>query len=201
MTEVALIERRGEPRVDSRLIARQLGNRHRDTRELIERYKDELREFGVVPFQTDKPVGPKGGRPERYALLNEDQAFALLSLSRNTKRVVQMKMALIKAFSEARKAAELHQEYLPAYHALQEQIHALPGGTERHMHINMARLVNKAAGINAGERGHANAPSKGMLIAAQSIATAAMQGAADRKEAYARAKAALEPLLQLQVQP
>jgi phage regulator Rha-like protein len=35
-------------------------------------------------------------------LLNEDQAFFLLSLSRNTDRVVELKASLIMAFREAR---------------------------------------------------------------------------------------------------
>ncbi|WP_439854036.1 Rha family transcriptional regulator [Pseudomonas yamanorum] len=92
-----------EPRVDSRQLAEQLGNQHKNALALIERYLAKFEEFGVVPFQTEKPLaGTAGGRPERLALLNEDQAFFLLSLSRNTARVVELKASLIMAFREAR---------------------------------------------------------------------------------------------------
>lgn len=100
---IAVTDYQGEPRVDSRLLAEQLGNKHKNSMALIERYLAKFEEFGVVPFQTEKPlVGTGGGRPERFALLNEDQAFFLLSLSRNTDRVVELKASLIMAFREAR---------------------------------------------------------------------------------------------------
>ena len=47
-------------------------------------------------------MGQHGGGDARFALLNEDQAFFLLSLSRNTDRVVELKANLIMAFREAR---------------------------------------------------------------------------------------------------
>ena len=100
---IALTDYQGEPRVDSRQLAKQLGTKHKNPMALIERYLAKFEEFGVVPFQTEKPLaGTAGGRPERFALLNEDQAFFLLSLSRNTDRVVELKASLIMAFREAR---------------------------------------------------------------------------------------------------
>ncbi|MQU46321.1 Rha family transcriptional regulator, partial [Pseudomonas helleri] len=78
-------------------------NKHKNSMALIERYLAKFEAFGVVPFQTDKPLaGTAGGRPERFALLNEDQAFFLLALSRNNDRVVDLKADLIMAFREAR---------------------------------------------------------------------------------------------------
>lgn len=100
---IAVTDYQGEPRVDSRLLAEQLGNKHKNSMALIERYLAKFEEFGVVPFQTEKlSAGTAGGRPERFGLLNEDQAFFLLSLSRNTARVVELKASLIMAFREAR---------------------------------------------------------------------------------------------------
>ena len=53
---------RGEPRIDSRLIAMDLGNNHKSTIELIEKYEPKFQRFGVLPFQTDKPkAGSAGG--------------------------------------------------------------------------------------------------------------------------------------------
>lgn len=99
---IALIEKRGEARADSRLIAQALGNQHKATAQLIERYADQLKGFGVLPFEMAKPLGTTGGRPERYYLLNEDQSFFLLTLSRNTPRVVALKANLVTAFKAAR---------------------------------------------------------------------------------------------------
>ena len=103
MSAVTLMQCQGEPRVDSRVLAEQLGTQHKSTMELIDKYADKIRRFGHLPFQTE--VGKRvqgGGKAERFALLNEDQAFLLLALSRNTDRVVELKSSLVMAFREAR---------------------------------------------------------------------------------------------------
>ncbi|MDY7567515.1 Rha family transcriptional regulator [Pseudomonas sp. RTC3] len=103
MSAIVLIQSKGEPRVDSRVLAEQLGTQHKSSIELIDKYADKIRRFGHLPFQTE--VGKRaqgGGKAERFALLNEDQAFFLLALSRNTDRVVELKSSLIMAFREAR---------------------------------------------------------------------------------------------------
>lgn len=186
--------KRNEARVDSRLIAKALGVRHKNVRELIERYMDHMKQqFGKVPFETE-PL-PSGQR-ERFALLNEDQAFFLLTLSRNTARVVELKAKLVAAFRDARHKAELNQEYLPGYHELHSQLHVLAAGSpnERWAHANLNKLLNKAAGIKAGTRAIADVPHKALLIVAQHLATQAIRDAPDHHEAYRRAKRALEPL-------
>ena len=92
-----------EPRVDSRQLAEQLGNQHKNSMALIERYSEKFKEFGLLAFETEaRLAGQHGGGNVRFALLNEDQAFFLLSLSRNTDRVVELKASLIMAFREAR---------------------------------------------------------------------------------------------------
>lgn len=193
---ITLTEKRGEHRVDSRLIAQAMGNQHKASIQLIERYKPELREFGLVPFEMEKvPLG----RPEKFALLNEDQALFLLALSKNTKRVVELKLRLVKAFSEARRAAELHGEYLHGYHELHDQLHRLADGSpnERWAHANLNKLLNKTAGIEPGQRPRAGVPQKALLTLAGHVATQALQGATDSKDGYGRVKAALEPLARI----
>nr|WP_314565766.1 Rha family transcriptional regulator [uncultured Pseudomonas sp.] len=109
MNVITLTHTRNEPRVDSRQLAKQLGTSHKNPMALIEQYLAKFEEFGVVPFQTEKPLaGTAGGRPERFSLLNEDQAFFLLSLSRNTDRIVELKASLIMAFREARYGHACH---------------------------------------------------------------------------------------------
>lgn len=205
----ALTTIKAEPRIDSRLLALQLGNRHKATMALIERYADKFKAFGQLPFK--KEVGDRvqgGGNPERFALLNEDQAFLLLSLSRNNDRVVKLKVKLVKAFGEARRAAAQHgAEYLPTYHQLHDEIHALAAGSdhERHVHMNVNRLINKTVGLEAGQRSAAPLPVQSMLTVAQAVAVQAARGAPDHRAGYQRIKSALVALsavtLGLEVRP
>ena len=66
---------KAEPRVDSRLLAKQLGIKHPNLFAMLKTHKTDFEEFGRVMFQT-RPL-PSGQR-EKIALLNEDQAFLLL---------------------------------------------------------------------------------------------------------------------------
>ncbi len=94
-----------EPRVDSRLIASQIGVEHKNTRSLIEQYQTAIENFGQLPFETE--VGKRrqgGGNPEKFYLLNEDQAYLLLTLTRNTDQAVELKIRLVRAFGEQRRA-------------------------------------------------------------------------------------------------
>lgn len=156
MQALALVPTKAEPRVDSRLLAQHLDNQHRPTMALIEKHLERFETFGKVIFQKAPSTDSRTGQRERYACLNEDQALFLLTLRRNTERVVELKLRLIKAFGEARRAAAVRKtEYLPSYHAMQERIHALAEGSpnERFIHMNVAKLVNKVAGIEAGQHG------------------------------------------------
>lgn len=92
--------------VDSRLIAERLGIKHKTFLETLLKHKVKLEQrFGVVPFETEKPLeGSQGGRPERYALLTEPQATTLMTFSRNTDQVVECKLALVEAFEKAKQA-------------------------------------------------------------------------------------------------
>lgn len=86
---------KAEPRIYSRSLAKSLRNKHKAAMALIERYTDKFKSFGQLPFK--KEVGDRaqgGSNPERFALLNEDQAFFLLSLSRNSDHVV-IKTAMV----------------------------------------------------------------------------------------------------------
>jgi phage regulator Rha-like protein len=195
---IPLVVTKDVARVDSRLLAANMQNKHKATMALIERYQTQLRAFGQLPFK--KEVGERaqgGGNPERYALLNEDQAFQLVALSRNTARVVELKFKLVKAFGEARRAAEAHNtEYLPTYHALHDELHTLAAGSphERFIHSNMNALVNKAVGIASGQRGALPSAPKALMVVAQLVAAKAAHAAPDHKQAYARAKQALAVL-------
>lgn len=183
-----------EPRVDSRLLAKQLGIKHPNLFAMLKTHKTDFEEFGKVMFQT-RPL-PSGQR-EKIALLNEDQAFLLLTYSRNTAKVRALKIKLVKAFAQARRAADMRQtEYLPAHHHLHDTIHVVAAGSasERHTHINFARLLNKTAGIETGQRASAPPAQQALLIVRSLLAAQALQQAKDHRDGYQRAKVALQAL-------
>ena len=196
-TELALVPTKTEPRVDSRLLAKQLGTKHRPTMALIEKHRQRLESFGKVIFQKAPSTDSRTGQRERYACLNEDQALFLLTLKRNTERVMDLKMRLIKAFSNARRAAAVRQtEYLPSYHAMSDRIHELAQGSpnEHFLHMNVAKLVNQAAGIEAGQRPGAPLPKQSVLAVAHMLAAGAIEQATDRHQIQGLVKKTLVPL-------
>ncbi|WP_345797155.1 Rha family transcriptional regulator [Castellaniella sp. MT123] len=186
-----------EPRIDSRQLAQYLGNQHESVVKLLTAYADDFQELGVFRFQIGKPASAAGGRPERYALLNEDQAYLLLTYSRNTKRVRELKVLLVMAFREARQRVDLHSaEYLPTYHDLHDEIARLArnSGNARFVHLNVNRAINQTVGVESGSRKYLSVARQSILVVAQSIAAQAMAGAHGHHEGYQRAKAALQRL-------
>lgn len=188
---IALTAATIEARVDSRLLAARLGIQHRNLFAQVKSHKADFKEFGKVPFQTE---ALPSGQSEKFALLNEDQAHLLLTYSRNTAKVRALKVQLVKAFAQVRRTADMRRtEYLPTYHHLREAIHTAAAGSanERHVHVNVAKLVNKTAGIDAGQRAAAPVPKLALLVVAQLMVAKAMQSARDHHDGYQRAKADL----------
>jgi phage regulator Rha-like protein len=194
MTAVALTTTAGEPRVDSRLVADQLGLQHESVIKLIASYPKDFEEFGKVRFQIG---ASEAGQKTKSALLNEDQCYLLLAFSRNTAKVRELKVRLVRAFREARAGEQIHSaEYLPGYHALHDRAHELAGNSsnEKFVHMNLNKLVNKTVGIEAGARSKLPPAMKSRIVVAQELAAAAMESANDHHEAYAKAKDALGTL-------
>ncbi len=179
MGTITLVQAKGEARVDSRMLAKQLDTKHKSTFELIGRYTDQLKRFGQLPFQT--AVGKRtqgGGKAERFALLNEDQCYFLLALSRNTEPVVNLKADLIAAFREARDRTNVADgQYLPLYHSMHTEVAALAqrakalGSTtpERIFHINANKALNTVMGIHTGERESLSLDQRLLLTSLQAI--------------------------------
>jgi phage regulator Rha-like protein len=186
-----------ETRADTRVLAEHLGNKHKNVFELVKDYRAEFGQLGVVPFQTEKPTSGAGGRPERFALLNEDQAYLLLTFSRNTAKVRALKVKLVQAFGEARRAAQQRAvEYLPTYHQLHDVVAFKAAGSanQRFVHMNLNKLVNRTCGLEAGQRLVAPMAQQSMLSVAQTIAASAMRAGCDHHDGYQRAKSALQAL-------
>ena len=91
------------PRIDSRLVATSLGIEHESLVRTLTTYTKEFEELGILRFQIGVKSGPQRGKLPQYVLLNEDQAIFAATLSRNTRQVVDFKLQLTKAFSQARR--------------------------------------------------------------------------------------------------
>ena len=190
--EITVIQN-NEARIDSRLIAEHLGVKHPHIFEQVKNYKTDLEELGLLRFQTGKA---SGGRPEKFALLNEDQAYLLLTFSKNTKQVRALKLNLVKAFREARRAVDIRKlEYLPEYHALHEAIKAKANGSanERFMHMNANREINQLVGIQPGQRARAGTLTQSLLTLSHALAARAVEHAQEGK-VQQHIKDALQPL-------
>lgn len=96
----------GEPTTTSLVIADGTGNQHQNVRELIEDNRADFEEFGVLRFETGKP-SPHGGRPVRYAVLNEAQATLLMTYLRNSEVVRVFKKRLVHAFYALRDSRQV----------------------------------------------------------------------------------------------
>lgn len=194
---VHLVEVESELRVDSRILADKLQNQHKNVMELIDRYSEQFKRFGHLPFETEVGFRTQGGgKAERFVLLNEDQSYFLLSLSRNTDHVVELKANLVAAFSEARKPRGAEEEYLPTYRALHDRVHCLAAQSSnaKFVHMNVNKLINNTVGVEAGGRHGLPVPRKSLMVVAQAAATHAMASAKDHRDGYQMAKSAMQLL-------
>ena len=198
-TPIALTQ--GEdPRVDSRVVATRLGRDHQNVYEMVKDYQSDFEQLGILRFQTGEIKGR--GQPEKFALLNEDQAYLLLTYSRNTKRVRKAKIALVMAFRAARLAADItKKEYLPTYHQLHDQIGLLASGSSnaRFVHMNINKLINAAIGVCSGHRANLDLPHRSLLVVAQAVTCSAMARAVNHHDGYRLAKVALQNIHSLQI--
>lgn len=193
---ITLTTARDEPRADTRDLAKQLGIQHQNLFELVKTYAADFEQLALLRFQTGavKTPGSRGTKTVKSALLTEDQCYLLLTYSRNTGKVRTLKVELVKAFRDARAAAQARvTEYRPTYRALHDRVAELAAGSPnaRWAHANVNSAINKAVGIEARQRQSLPAPEMALTVVAQSVATKAMARAKDHRDGFQRAKVAL----------
>jgi len=76
---------------NSLIIAEGTGNKHKNVKELIYKYENDMKDLGTLSVLNGES---KGGRPEQYYILNEEQALFAITLLRNSKMVVAFKKEL-----------------------------------------------------------------------------------------------------------
>ncbi len=186
-----------DQRVDTRILAEQLGLQHESVFKLVNIYKTSFDELGKVRFEIGPSSGSRTHQNERFALLNEDQCYLLLTFSRNTERVLQLKVRLVQAFKQVREqGVPANVEYLPTYHHLHGTVERLAANSSNKafVHMNVNKAINNAVGIDSGMRASLDYPLKSLVTVAQMVALKAMNDAVDHHDGYANAKAALGTL-------
>lgn len=117
MSDLVIIEE-NKACTTSLAISEGTGNEHRAVLQLIKTHESSLCEFGRVSFKM-RPFETSGGTQiKRVAVLNESQATLLMTLLRNSPRVVEFKVALVKAFFKARDLLMTGQMGLLQKHAI-----------------------------------------------------------------------------------
>ncbi|WP_392564729.1 Rha family transcriptional regulator [Orbus wheelerorum] len=164
-----------EVRIDSRLVAKEMGIKHKNLYELITKQKKSLREFGsLATFETEavKKQGNRGVKHQRYYLLNENQFDLISRLARgkNHEQIIDFKIRVTKAFANSRKRETVKRESLAYYHESRDSLSTMQG-VKNHHYINLAKAENKMIGLSTGQRKKANEIQLGMLICLQQIET------------------------------
>jgi len=104
---ITLVQMDNEYRISHRIIAEKIGIKDSSVYELIRKYKSDLLEFGVLPFEMvavseDKLKENPDSKPTKIYYLNEQQATLLITYFRNNEKVRIFKKNLVKQFFQMR---------------------------------------------------------------------------------------------------
>ena len=101
----------GEPRVDSRQLARPLVVEHKALYRLLRRYHADFHRFGFLRFD-QTPIGELTGRarPEKFVLLNQAQALRLLTYFDDFPEINELQTRLLHTFGGAPPAIALPEQ-------------------------------------------------------------------------------------------
>jgi len=93
-----------EARASTEVIAAGMGQQHRAVMQLLRRHIAALERFGRVQFEVASFATRGGAQQREIARLNERQAMLLITMMRNTDRVVDFKVSLVAEFARTREA-------------------------------------------------------------------------------------------------
>ena len=165
MTDFKLNLIDSEFRIDSRLLAPELNHRHRTIFESILKYQSKFEEHGLLPFETEAVNNgdARGVKYQKFALLNEDQCYFLLTLMRNNDFVVDKKSKLVKAFRQAKDQVTLRdmariegkvvrRTETDAIKSLVEYATAKGSSNANMYYANITKMTNSLLGVEKGQR-------------------------------------------------
>jgi len=107
-TSLVAIEN-GEARTTSLAIAEGTDNEHASVLLLVRKYLQDLEEFGLVDFKSQR----SGGRPTEYAVLNEPQSTLVMTYMRNSEIVRAFKKRLVSEFFRLAQQAAMQKFNVP----------------------------------------------------------------------------------------
>lgn len=167
---------------DSLAIAQGTENQHHAVRELIKKYKSDIEDFGTLLITNEESTG---GRPLELFLLNEEQATFVMTLLRNSKKVVAFKKELVRQFYAMRQYILEHNS--PHWQATRQEskmnrnletdeIKQFVAYAKEHgshspdrYYISLTNLANKAVGIQPKSRDKATVCQLNNLILIEHI--------------------------------
>jgi phage regulator Rha-like protein len=200
---ITLTEKKHEARVSSLLLAENLGITHAAILKTIDKHFEILKSHGQLRFEIGVISKKGAGQKTRTALLNESQSYFVLTLSKNTNRVVELKSNLVKAFDRFRREQQTTEDYLPFYHELHDNVKALSDRAHQNgsqvkeslLHMNFNKLINKAFCLDAGQRPDLPPRLRAQVTAANVIAGDIVQrcvaAGLDHKATYLKVKQAI----------
>lgn len=151
MSELTVENKDGILVVDSRLIAEELGIEHKTLMENINTHISKIESaFGAVSVEPRELKTTQGNTvSKRVAFLTEDQATFVMTLSRNTDKVIDAKIRLVTAFSRAKSALQsISPELLSMLSNMTEHMSTLTARTQRLDAIDKASDLHKGlAGV------------------------------------------------------
>ena len=109
---LVFLSKENTPLTTSEIIADALNKEHKDVMSLIKKYRSNIENFGVVTFKTKllKRGNRNGSQEKTIAYLNEQQSTIVICLMRNSPKVLEFKVRLVKAFFEMRQQLQLQNQ-------------------------------------------------------------------------------------------
>ena len=183
---------------DSKIISDGVGIKHHSIQQIIEKYENDISEYGQLAFEMRPVKYSRGTNFEKIYFLNEEQATFIITLMRNNKTVVAFKKELVRQFylmrqfiferqsknwiqtreqgKLTRKAETDVLKSLVEYAKLQGSEHS------DKMYITYTKLANKICGGSG--RDNATAQQLSNLTVAENIILHCIQAGIDENKHY-----------------
>lgn len=103
----------GEARASTEVIAAGVEQQHASVIKLVRKHQSAFEAFGPLRFEIRvKRADRRGGEKTEFVMLNERQAGLLIAFMRNTPRVIEFKVNLIREFFRMREALAQREQSL-----------------------------------------------------------------------------------------
>lgn len=196
MNNQLVILQGNEAFTDSMVIANGTDNQHESIQRRIRDYSKELSVFGKVGFEI-RPM--ESGQEMKIYLLNEQQATFLITLLKNTEKVVKFKLELVRQFyamrqfifeKQAKGWIQTREQGKITRKAETEKLSGLVeyarkqgyDHEDRLLYINYTRLANKICGIS--DRDNATIEQLSNLTVAENIILHCVQVGIEEEKHY-----------------